>query len=273
MKYNEEHARTLIGKVKWIWAKTYLSVPHEYIVRGKCGLTDEDFRYLVIAQREYGIHEQWHKYNFPYLYLDGYKYWTMGDAVEETIILNRQKVFSEFDSLDSQEQIISRDLCKTVSELYNSMFHGRAVYECGCGYGTSIKDFGFQLYQYRGIDPSKKAIAKFKDNHPDFVNRVYNMSFEESVNYWSKGDAVVLATYGTASYFMHQYLEILGKSGQDFFLMFYKDKYCPQIFQDMHHFSYSDDYLRFAFPNSNIMSLDTYRFVSSKEFLKNHGCQ
>ena len=41
MKYNEEHARALIGKVKWIWAKTYLSVPHEYIVRGKCGLTDE----------------------------------------------------------------------------------------------------------------------------------------------------------------------------------------------------------------------------------------
>ena len=190
-----------------------------------------------------------------------------GEAVEETIILNRQKVFSEFDSLDSQEQIISGDLCKTVSELYNSMFHGRAVYECGCGYGTSIKDFGFQLYQYRGIDPSKKAIAKFKDNHPDCVNRVYNMSFEESVNYWSKGDAVVLATYGTTSYFMHQYLEILGKSGQDFFLMFYKDKYCPQIFQDMHHFSYSDDYLRFAFPNSNIMSLDTYRIVSSKEFL------
>lgn len=161
MKYNEEYARALIGKVKWIWAKTYLSVPHEYIVRGKCGLTDEGFRYLVIAQREYGIHEQWHKYNFPYLYLDGYKYWTMGDDVEETIIINRQKVFSEFDSLDSQEQIISGDLCKRVSELYNSMFHGRAVYECGCGYGTSIKDFGFQLNQYRGIDPSKKAIAKF----------------------------------------------------------------------------------------------------------------
>ena len=73
MKYNEGYARALIGKVKWIWAKTYLSVPHEYIVRGKCGLTDEDFRYLVIAQREYGIHGQWHKYNFPYLYLDGYK--------------------------------------------------------------------------------------------------------------------------------------------------------------------------------------------------------
>ena len=185
MKYNEEQARELIGKAKWIWAKTYLSVPQEYIVRGKCGLTDEDFLYLVISQREYGIHEQWHKYNFSYLYLDDYKYWTMGDALEEPIILNRQQVFSEFDTLDSQEQIISGDLCKRVSELYNSVFHGRAVYECGCGYGTSIKDFGFQLYQYRGIDPSKKAIAKFKDNHQDFVNRVFNMFFEESVNYWS----------------------------------------------------------------------------------------
>ena len=50
MKYNEEHARALIGKVKWIWAKTYLSVPHEYIVRGKCGLTDEDLRSVCLVQ-------------------------------------------------------------------------------------------------------------------------------------------------------------------------------------------------------------------------------
>ena len=41
----------------------------------------------------------------------------MGDALEETIILNRQQVFSEFDTLDSQEQIISGDLCKRASEL------------------------------------------------------------------------------------------------------------------------------------------------------------
>ncbi len=85
MKYNEEQTNMFWPISISPCQSTFWHVPHEYIVRGKCGLTDEDFLYLVIAQREYGIHEQWHKYNFPYLYLDGYKYWTMGDALEETL--------------------------------------------------------------------------------------------------------------------------------------------------------------------------------------------
>ena len=32
------------------------------------------------------------KYFNPYLYIDDYKYWTMGAPVEETIIMNRAKV-------------------------------------------------------------------------------------------------------------------------------------------------------------------------------------
>ena len=99
MNYSESYARTLISRVQWTWAKTYISIPHEYIVRGRCGLTEAEFVYLINAQREYGIPEQWHKYNFPYLYIDGYKYWTMGDAIKETTIINRQKVFSEFDNI------------------------------------------------------------------------------------------------------------------------------------------------------------------------------
>ena len=77
-----------------------MDVPHEYIHRDKCALTRDEFYYFVSAQRENGVHERWGKYNFPYLYIDGYKYWTMGDPFETTWILNRQKVFNEFDFLD-----------------------------------------------------------------------------------------------------------------------------------------------------------------------------
>ena len=62
------------------------------IVRRKCPLSDEDFVYFVNMQREHGGKEQWGKYNFPYLYIDDYKYWTMGAPIEETIIINRAKV-------------------------------------------------------------------------------------------------------------------------------------------------------------------------------------
>lgn len=91
MEYNIEKLRALIGKCKWTFAKTMPTCPHEYIVRGKCALTDDEFLYFVHAQREYGVPERWRKYNFPYLHIDGYKYWTMGDTFENTIIINRAK--------------------------------------------------------------------------------------------------------------------------------------------------------------------------------------
>ena len=267
MDYNEEYAKSLIAKVHWIWAKTYPSIPHEYIVRGKCGLSDDEFLYLVMAQREYGVHEQWHKYNFPYLYVNGYKYWTMGDAIEDTVILNRQKVFSEFDNIDPVYQDYGEQLLTDTFHLFNSTFDSQELYECGCGIGTSIPQLCVSPEKYRGVDPSKKAIEKLKESYPAYANRVFAMSFEESVNYWSKGRLVVLATFGASSYFMEQYLRILVQSGQNYFLMFYKEGYCPVCFREMHHFDYSDEALRSIFPNANIALIDNYMILSSKPFV------
>ena len=45
MQYDKSYIRRLISRVQWTWAKTYQSVPHEYIVRKRCGLTDKEFSY------------------------------------------------------------------------------------------------------------------------------------------------------------------------------------------------------------------------------------
>jgi len=268
MEYSESYVRNLIARVHWTWAKTYVSIPHEYIVRGRCGLSEEEFEYLVHAQREHGIPEQWHKYNFPYLYIDGYKYWTMGDAIKETTIINRQKVFSEFDNIGIMEEVQSDSLYNQVAKLFHTAFPGRDVYEVGCGTGITFEHFNIEPSRYRGVDPSKKAIEQFKQSHPELSNRLFVNSFEESVNYWSKGSAVVLATFGAASYFMHQYLEILTKSGQDYFLMFYKDNYCPEQFKEMHHFNYTDLGLAGIFTDREIIKINSYRIISSKRIIQ-----
>ena len=65
--------------------------PHEYIVRDKCPLTDGEFVYFIDMQRRFGVKERWGKYNNPYLYIDDYKYWTMGAPMEETTVINRAK--------------------------------------------------------------------------------------------------------------------------------------------------------------------------------------
>ena len=87
-----QRIREFISRCQWTYAKTMPWAPHEYIVRGKCPLTDEEFLYFIDAQRKHGIYEIWGRYNLPYLYIDDYKYWTMGAPYEDTIIINRAKV-------------------------------------------------------------------------------------------------------------------------------------------------------------------------------------
>ena len=88
--YNRLHE--MITRCKWIFAKSMPSAPHEYIVRDKCPLTDDEFVYFVEMQRQHGVNEKWGKHNNSYLYIDDYKYWTMGAPIEETKVMNRAKV-------------------------------------------------------------------------------------------------------------------------------------------------------------------------------------
>ena len=79
----------MIARCQWTFAKTMPFAPHEYIVKERCPLTEDEFEYFVNMQREHGIKERWGKYNNPYLYIDDYKYWTMGAPLEGTTVINR----------------------------------------------------------------------------------------------------------------------------------------------------------------------------------------
>ncbi len=88
---NYDKLREMIARCEWTFAKTMPQCPHEYIVRGKCPLSEDEFLYFINMQRNYGKVERWGKYNNPYLYIDDYKYWTMGAPLEETTVINRAK--------------------------------------------------------------------------------------------------------------------------------------------------------------------------------------
>lgn len=88
--YGKLHS--MIAHCVWTFAKTMPFAPHEYIVKERCPLTKEEFEYFVNMQREHGIIEKWGKHNNSYLYIDDYKYWTMGAPIEETTVINRAKV-------------------------------------------------------------------------------------------------------------------------------------------------------------------------------------
>jgi len=87
-----ENLRLMISRCTWTFAKSMPFAPHEYIVKDRCQLTPDEFEQFVNMQREYGVKERWGKYNNSYLYIDDYKYWTMGAPIEETTVINRAKV-------------------------------------------------------------------------------------------------------------------------------------------------------------------------------------
>ena len=124
IKLDYDKLRSMIARCKWTFAKTMPQCPHEYIVRGKCPLSDEDFVYFVNMQREHGVKEQWGKFNFPYLYIDDYKYWTMGAPIEETTIINRARINVLKDSLRLHEEIerIRKEVESQQPHLVNTIF-------------------------------------------------------------------------------------------------------------------------------------------------------
>lgn len=105
---NYDKLREMIARCEWTFAKTMPFAPHEYIVRDRCPLTDEEFVYFVSMQREHGVKERWGKYNHPYLYIDDYKYWTMGAPMEETTVINRAKTSAVNDVHQLYEGIYNR---------------------------------------------------------------------------------------------------------------------------------------------------------------------
>ena len=85
--------RDYFNKQTWTFAKTYADrAPHEYIVREKAAGEDQEFADAVVYIREHGFPMRFWGTEYIYIYLDGRFYWTMGEPVEETIIINRCRV-------------------------------------------------------------------------------------------------------------------------------------------------------------------------------------
>lgn len=81
-----------LESARWNWAKTYEKyAPHWYCVRDEFG-NDTLFDEVVKFMRENSRTEYFFKKPFQYFYHDGWKYWTMGNPINETTIINRAKV-------------------------------------------------------------------------------------------------------------------------------------------------------------------------------------
>lgn len=90
---SEEQLIALFETQEWTFAKTMPWIPHWYILRKN--FNNSIFDEMVVALREHGVDETFGKKKpkiYRYFYANGYKYWTMGNPINETTIINRAKV-------------------------------------------------------------------------------------------------------------------------------------------------------------------------------------
>lgn len=269
MEAELEKIRHYISRGKWSWAKTYISCPHEYIIRGSSNnnLTRDEFFDFIKTIKSQGVNEWFGKRLNQYLYVDGYKYWTMGDGVNLEVdkTINRQKVFSEFDNLTYPIKVdYTENELKTIVDCILVNFNC-PIFEIGFGNGGFVKTSKVKPENYYGIEPSAKAVKYFRENVKGFYRRCSRVSFEESVDKWKTSQNTIIALFGSASYIMGQYLKILKESPNDYFLMFYKKGYCPENLKEMHHFDYSKEALAYSFNSAYVMEFGNYYIVSSKD--------
>lgn len=78
------------------WQAAKSSPPHEYTIRAWRPEADEDFVRAAAGIREFGYEQSFYGNTYTYFDLDGLKYWTMGESLAETTVLNRDPVENRY---------------------------------------------------------------------------------------------------------------------------------------------------------------------------------
>ena len=81
--------RKFIASSQWTFAKTMPEWPHEYLIRDRVDRVL--FEALARHIHQHGIEQSFYQRVLTYLAEDGLLYWTMGEPIEETTIINRCK--------------------------------------------------------------------------------------------------------------------------------------------------------------------------------------
>jgi hypothetical protein len=81
--------REFVATSKWTFAKTMPEWPHEYLVRDRVDRVL--FEALAHHIRQYGVDGRFYQRVLTYFAEYGLLYWTMGEPIEETTIINRCK--------------------------------------------------------------------------------------------------------------------------------------------------------------------------------------
>ena len=87
----EKEFAAFVAAHEWTFAKSMPKAPHFYVVREKCR-ADDEFVEAETFIRKYGFPRKFFRKTFIYLDFEGNSYWTMGNPLAITKIINRSVI-------------------------------------------------------------------------------------------------------------------------------------------------------------------------------------
>ncbi len=98
----DDEIKNFVLENHWIFAKTYAeTLPHEYVVRKNVIRQFDEF---VLTIRNKGFKANFYDNEYIYLKFEDYFYWTMGNPINETIIINRAQI-NDYDLLEIDSKL------------------------------------------------------------------------------------------------------------------------------------------------------------------------
>ena len=229
------------------WKPSKQSATHAYTVREWRPAFDGDFVRMVELIRSYGHPENFYSKTYIYLHIDGLKYWTMGDFMDNTIIINRApsstfygKQKAPVTNRTYDETIYDRlapNYDKRYSEphylLENELlfkhlqpFVTGSVLDIGCGTGLLV-DY-LKPLAYLGLDPSQGMMNEFIRKHPHhgFIQTTFE-EYEQKTPF-----DLAVSLFGSPSYINPSDYKRMETCATQYFYMFYREDYLPDYYKE-----------------------------------------
>jgi len=159
------------------------------------------------------------------------------------------KIAAQYDGLFLDESSIKEN--EIIMDKIKNLIEGK-VLDVGCGTGLLLDYIKIPPHNYYGIDISPNMLNILKRKHPDYINRVKNLGFEDVTGKYN----VVLALFGVLNYIDSKYFpkikNLLVENGK-YFLMCFKPNYIPLTYIRssiyIKHYIYTYSFLKGRFLN------------------------
>jgi SAM-dependent methyltransferase len=254
----------------WRFAKTAkLKNPHWYSLKNTW-IDQLQFEEIVMLIRENGIEESFWNIKYICLHYNGWKYWTMGAPLEETILINKtfvseqyNKIAYEYDNVFVDEFSLKENV--VVTNMFKQIITPEmSILDVGSGTGMLLDYIDVLPEKYVGIDPSYPMIKISKEKYPEYIKCFKYDKFE---THHKKYDFVV-SLFGSMNYvidlFLENLYEKLNPDGK-YFLMFYKEKYSPitKTKKELYHYKYDKSALKSIYTDCTLIEFNNYYIVTN----------